>query len=203
MPRTEKVIHRTEGTAVETAAKPYVAAVAIEGVADLLFHRWTPEAITEKANAAKGSKQKKTDDIESYVYRDDHGRISLPGEYVRQSLIHAAKYRQDPRSPKKSAMDICKAGVICLTQLASLGKDDWDYLDMRRVVIQRNGINRIRPAMRSGWKAAIDFMVVLPEYIDAQFLNGILVDAGRLVGVGDFRPTYGRFQITRFDIRNT
>lgn len=41
--------------------------VAIEGVADLLFHRWNCEAVDAKAKAAKNSAAKKTDDIESYV----------------------------------------------------------------------------------------------------------------------------------------
>jgi hypothetical protein len=57
---------------------PYVAHFAIQGVADLLFHRWNCEAVEEKANAAKGSKAKKTDNIESYVYRDDAGELCLP-----------------------------------------------------------------------------------------------------------------------------
>jgi hypothetical protein len=90
--------------------------------------------------------------------------------------------------------------VISLTPLASLGATEWDYLDMRRVVVQRNGITRTRPAMRTGWKAKMQFMVNLPEYIDRAFLLDVIGTAGRLIGVGDFRPTYGRFDVTRFDV---
>lgn len=85
---------------------PYRAEVQIEGVADLLFHRWNNESVEAKATAAKGSKAKKQDDIESYVYRTPGGNLALPGEYLRQATINAAKYRQDPRSPRKSAADI-------------------------------------------------------------------------------------------------
>lgn len=91
---------------------PYRAEVTIEGVADLLFHRWNNEAVEEKAKAAKGSTAKKTDDVESYVYRTPGGNIALPGEYLRQATIHAAKFRQDPRSPRKSAMDLFKAAIV-------------------------------------------------------------------------------------------
>lgn len=182
---------------------PYIATVVLTGTADLLFHRWNCEAVDEKAQAAKGSKAKKTDDIESYVYRNDGGELCLPGEYLRQAIIHAAKFRQDPRSPRKSAMDLFKAGVVALTPLASLGTEKWDYEDRRRVVIQRNGVNRTRPAMKAGWEASFDLMVNTPEYISPAVLNEVIASAGRLVGLADFRPTYGRFQISHFEVQKS
>lgn len=180
--------------------QPYVARITIIGTADMLFHRWNCEEIEEKAKSAKGSKAKKTDNIESYVYRNDGGELCVPGEYLRQSIVHAAKFRQDPRSPRKSAMDLFKAGVVSLTQLSSLGTKKWDYEDKRRVVIQRNGVNRTRPAMKAGWKVSFDMLVNLPEYIDPSILNEVVGMAGRLIGMGDFRPTYGRFQVVEYKI---
>lgn len=177
---------------------PYVCEVTIQGVADFLFHRWNNEAVAEKAGAAKGSKAKKSDDVESYVYRNDLGELCIPGEYLRQSIIGAAKFKQDPRSPRKSAMDLFKAGVVAITPLASTGAKTWDYEDHRRVVIQRNAITRTRPALKAGWTATIQLMVNLPEYITEALLNEIITNAGRLIGVGDFRPTFGRFQVTGF-----
>jgi hypothetical protein len=179
---------------------PYIAKVAIQGSADFLFHRWNCEAVDEKSRAAKGSKAKKSDDVESYVYRTDEGELAIPGEYLRMAIIAAAKFRQDPRSPRKSAMDLYKAAVVPLTMLASVGKAEWDYLDRRRVVIQRNGVNRTRPALRAGWKIAVELMVNLPEYVSPESLNDVIQSAGRLVGIGDFRPTYGRFQVIGFSV---
>jgi hypothetical protein len=181
------------------ASLPYIVRASLIGTADLLFHRWNCEAVEAKGKAAKGSKAKKSDDIESYVYRNDAGELALPGEYVRQSVIHAAKFRQDPRSPRKSAMDLFKAGVLTLTPLASFGTDDWDYEHRCRVTVQRNGITRCRPAMKAGWLIDIDLLVNLPEYIPADVLHDVLVNAGRLIGVGDFRPTYGRFAVRAFE----
>lgn len=180
--------------------EPYIVSVTIEGIAPILFHRYDCDAVETKTNAAKGSAAKKTDDIESYVYRNDAGEICLPGEYLRQSIIMAAKFRQDPRSPRKSAMDLFKAAIIPLTELASLGVSEWDYEDRRRVVIQRNAIPRIRPALRSGWKATIELMVNIPEYVPPVLLRQVLDDAGRLIGVGDFRPTFGRFAVSGWEI---
>jgi hypothetical protein len=193
------IAEATNGAAKAIAAgEPYNITVTISGVADFLFHRWNCEAVEAKSKAAKNSAAKKSDDIESYVYRTDDGELAIPGEYLRQSVIAAAKFRQDPRSPRKSAMDLYKAGVVALTLLAPLGKKEWDYEDKRRVVIQRNGVNRVRPAMRMGWKATFDMLVTLPEYIAPSDLNDVIQTAGRLIGVGDFRPTFGRFQVTAY-----
>lgn len=197
-----------EETIIQDA--PYQVSVSITGDADLLFHRWQSDSVAAKASAAKGSKAKKSDDIESYVWRNDDGLICLPGEYLRGSLIDprngAAKYRQDPRSSRKSALDLFRAGVVSTTVLAPILRADgtpaatWDYVDRRRVTVQRAGVTRERPALNEGWSCTIGFMVLLPQYINPTMLRQTLTDGGRLVGVGDFRPTFGRFSVTRFEI---
>lgn len=180
--------------------KPYRVLVELEGSCPLLFHKWSNEGVAEKAKAKKGSDVKKTDDTESYLYRDAKGMVCVPGEYLRQSIIHAAKYEADPRSPRKSLMDLCKAAVVSLTELASTGIKEPDYIDKRRVVIQRNAITRSRPALKEGWKAAFFLQVNLPEYLDAKKLNYLCQQAGRIIGLGDFRPSYGRFNVTKFEV---
>jgi hypothetical protein len=181
-------------------SSPYMVEFTVEGTSAMLFHRWSCEAVEEKSNAAKGSKSKKTDNIESYIYRDEKGIVCVPSEYFRQTIIHAAKFRQDPRSPRKSAMDLFRAGIATIGELCSLGVNEPDYMDRRRVVIQRSAITRVRPAMLSGWKCSVSLQVLLPEYISPQFLNDTLQYSGRIVGIGDFRPSFGRFQVTGFSV---
>ena len=136
--------------------------------------------------------------------------ICLPGEYLRGSLIDpkncAAKYLPDPRSPRKSALDLFRAGVLALTDLAPITRadgspaDTWDYLDRRRVTVQRAGITRERPAFAAGWQATVVMLVATPQYIDPILLRQTLTQAGILVGVGDFRPSFGRFSVTSFEL---
>lgn len=182
---------------------PYRVEVEITGDTDLLFHRWNCESVDAKSKAAKGSAAKKSDDVESYVYRNEKGELCIPGEYIRQAVIHAAKYKQDPRSPRKSAVDITKAAVVSLTPLASLGMKEWDYDHKCRVQVQRNGITRTRPAINAGYKASFVLMVNLPEYVSPDMLHGLLSDSGKLIGIADFRPTYGRFHVTKFQVLAT
>jgi hypothetical protein len=189
-----------DGASTIEMSAPYLVDVTVEGTAALLFHRWSVDGVEAKSKAAKGSKAKKEDDLESYVYRDSDGFLCVPCEYFRMSIINAAKYKQDPRSPRKSAMDLFKAGVVGMNDLCSLGIKEWQYIDRRRVMIQRNGITRCRPAVFPGWKASMQFQVLLPEYISPAILNETVQAAGRLVGVADFRPTFGRFAVTRFSV---
>jgi len=190
------------GKATLDESLPYMAHISVQGCAPLLFHGWNNESVAEKGKSAKGSKAKKTDDIESYVYRNDAGYLGIPGKNFYASIVEAGRYVQDPRSPRKSARDLCRAGIVPMTVIAIFEPHtkDWDYLDKQRVTVQRNGITRTRPAMREGWKVTFDLLINLPEYISQPLLSKLVVDAGRLCGVCDFRPTYGRFSMTQFKI---
>jgi hypothetical protein len=184
--------------------KPYTARIVIEGTAPLLFHSWNVDSVAEKAKAAKNSKAKKSDDIESYVYRvsETDRRLGIPTVNFHSAITEAAKYVQDPRSPRKCARDLAKAGIVPSADVAPFlpGTDEWDFIDRRRVTVQRAGITRERPAMRAGWRIAFDLTVTTPEYIDGALLRSLIQSAGRLVGLCDFRPTYGRFDIVAFEV---
>ena len=97
-------------------------------------------------------------------------------------------------------MDLFKAGVVALDELCSLGSTDWDYLDRRAVTVNHARVPRQRPAFNIGWRATCRLQSLLPEYISPQILNDRLQAAGRLIGVGDLRPTYGRFLVSRFEV---
>lgn len=185
------------GSSIEMQ-QPYRVEITVEGVSPIMFHRWNCESVAAKSAAKKGSKEKKTDDVESFVYRNAKGELAIPGEYLRGAIVNAAKFQQDPRSPRKSAADLFKAAIVSLTELASMGTKAWDYLDKRRVVIQRNAVTRSRPAMHEGWKATFILQINLPEYVSENLLNEVVTMAGKVVGLGDFRPSFGRFQIRKF-----
>ena len=178
----------------------YVAEVTIQGICPILFHRWNCEEVEAKSNAAKGSKAKKTDNLESYVYRTQEGNLGIPGEYLKGAIVASAKSLQDPRSPRKCAKALFKAAVISLTERADLGVSAWDFEHKCRAIIQGNAITRVRPALNKGWKATFQFLVAAPEYISPEMLNDRIQYAGRLVGLADFRPSYGRFQVVKFEI---
>ena len=64
-------------------------------------------------------------------------------------------------------------------------------------------MNRTRPALKQGWKAEFEFLILTPEYIAPMDLHSVMTQAGVLVGLADFRPTFGRFAITSFEVLST
>jgi hypothetical protein len=177
---------------------PYDLEFVLRGTSDLLFHRWSNEAVAEKAAAKRGSAVKKQDNLESYVWRDDKGMICLPGQYVHKAMVEAGRFMQDPRSSRRTAYSLFQAAFAPVTTLAPLGKQ-WEIEDRRRMTVQRQGITRTSPGFRSGWEASMRFTVTLPEYVDPQLFLEALTLAGRVIGVGQYRPTYGRFAPVKFD----
>lgn len=189
--------------------EPYIVRATLQGSADILLHAWNVEAVQEKAESKKGSKAKKTDNLESYVVRRTDGKICIPGTYVRGALVAAAKFRQDPRSPRKSAQDLYKAAIhpnvrlFPLRNLAGEIPSTWDFIDKQRVTVQRQGLTRWRPGFVAGWEVDCELMCILPEYIRPEELHDVLTYAGMVAGLGDFRPTYGRFRVTSFEVDST
>ena len=91
-----------------------------------------------------------------------------------------------------------KHGIAVPDELTTDG-DAPLYLDMRPVVVNRARVVRIRPAFKPGW--SLDFEIeVLDDQLHPELIHDILMLAGKTVGIGDFRPKFGRFMVTQFDI---
>lgn len=198
MTPTDTGINSNDGESAVLATAPYQITFTIRGVADLLFHRWSNEDVAAKATAKRGSAVKKTDNLEAYVMRDDDGMVCLEARYVHAAIIQAGKFMQDPRSSRpKQACDLFKAALVPVTVLCPLGPT-WEIEDKRRMVVNRSGITRTSPGFKAGWEASFDFDMILPEYVSDVMFHEALSLAGRVIGLAQYRPTYGRFQVVKF-----
>ena len=179
----------------------YAVEVVLVGTAPILFHRWDDASVERKARAAKASLAKRSDDVENYVYRTSDGEISIPGKNFKACLREAARSLPDPRSPRKSARDLVQSAVQVQPFIASMGRTDWDCLDTQRVLVQRAAVSRTRPMFREGWSVSFVVVVLAPEFIASDWLHDLVSRAGRFVGLGDFRPDYGRFRMDSFQVK--
>jgi|SRR5579872_1714216 len=184
--------------------RPYCADVVIIGTAHMLHHRYDCEQVKIQSEGGKGTKTKKTDNVESYLYRvPGTGEVGVAAVCIKAALLEAGKSFQDPRSPRKSARDLLKASVFVTPEVPSLGKKTWDFLHQAGACVQRNRITRVRPGFTEGWRLEFTINVIQPSLVPAAFLQKLVTHAGQFCGLGDWRPDYGRFRIESFKTRDT
>ena len=186
------------GVTANRYTQPYGVRVAIVGTADLLFHRYDVEDVEAQANSPKGSKERKTDNVEAYLYRLPNGNIGIPGMNMKSCIRDAAKFFSDPRSKRKSAFDLMRSAIRVTG--GDLKKKKFDYLDKRRVRVNMAAISRARPALLEGWKTEFIIEVIDPAYVTPEWLNEIVQRAGRSTGLCDFRPDFGTFRVAKFEV---
>lgn len=178
----------------------------IRGISPLLCHNGRLcDPLNEIAREMKkiSGKRKKTDDDyaelarlewEGGMYFDSDGKPCIPGENIEATIVSAAK--QSRCGPK------AKSGVMVddNPQIIYKGPSDLDkmwnsgnYKLTKRMVVQRAAIMRTRP-MWSDWE--LKFTATYnPEVLNEADLVSWVETAGRIIGLGDSRPRYGRFVV--------
>lgn len=173
--------------------------VTIAGLTPLIVNRFHEEAAAEATSGIHSRKEKLSpeDDAASRLYIKNDIPF-FPAENIRQSIIEAAKRHKIGR--RAATTDVAASIYVLPFELVLMG--DW-HVDSRAVVIPATGgrILRHRP-MFDEW--SIDFSLqVDTDLIDIRLIQAIVTDAGKLVGLGDFRPArkgpYGRFQIENWE----
>lgn len=126
----------------------------------------------------------------------DDGRPCLPAEAVEAAFVRAARTRK--LGPAAAAGLVCPRNAI----LEHDGPPDIDGLwaDARfrlRVPVQVAGRRTMRTRPRfPRWSAAIE-LEFLPSLLDIAQVLELLRIAGDQVGLGDWRPRFGRFRVER------
>ena len=191
------------GKKVVENAKPYAVEITIVGKKPLMLHAWNVEAIEEKGAAAKGSKSKKSDDVESFVVRNEDGVICIPASYMLGAITDTAKSFSDPRSPRKSLRDMMKAALAIEPELIPLAGNPktWDYIDKRRVRVQTSAVTRSRPCFKEGWSVTFIAQIGVPEFVPQDKFHEVIEMTGKVNGLAELRPSYGRFHVTRWEPR--
>lgn len=177
----------------------------IVGVAPLVMHSGqlaNPLSAASKELRKISKKRAKTDADHEYLSRVEwvgglwlaNGAPCIPGEAIEAAFVAAAR--------KSKRGQIARAGMLSPHNwpLEYDGPKDvaalWEAESFRLIAGVRVGqarVMRTRPIFRK-WAATVTF-----EYLDDQMDESDIIDiwriAGRLVGLGDWRPRYGRFEI--------
>jgi hypothetical protein len=124
------------------------------------------------------------------------GVPSVPGEAIEATLINAAK--------KNKLGLLFKAGVFVDGNFPVEYKgpkrineliEDENFRDSRLVVVSKSRIVRTRPIFRDwGLKFTVSY---LPEVVDGEKIKEALDVAGQMIGLLDYRPKFGRFEVLK------
>jgi hypothetical protein len=193
-------------------------AVTIEGTADLLMNALGVETAAGLEEASKKATVAKdwTGEWANKIYCLNDGTVYQPEAHLLGCLVKAAASEKIPGRRGKTYKDPVKAGCFiepaCIPHLVTAA--DFQaanvitgpataetgpvYIDRRPVRVQRAMVMRYRPALTKGWRLSFEVQL-LDDDFQGSALKAILDRAGREVGIGDFRPRFGRFHVVRFE----
>ena len=194
---------------LETAGL-HTMSVTLTGLTPLLQHNIQladPLSPAAKAMKVVSSKRGKTDadleemralEIRGGLYWSDLVGVYVPSDWIEGTILGAAR--------KRKLGPAIKAGVQVLEDEIPLSYDgrahvtspddivrDPEFAFVRAVVVQRARVMRARPIFRN-WslQATVAFD---PEQVNRETLLELIQLAGIVVGIGDWRPKFGRFSV--------
>lgn len=175
--------------------------VSIKGIVPLMHHRYP---IEENMDTSKKKKKvfNQTDDAERALYRDPQKNIYQPSTHLEGAMIKAAV--QFKYVGRKTYKDIFKSSVFVLPERIpfkiptnpELEPNGAGKIDVRPVIINRARVPAARPIWED-WAFDFEVRVLQSDLIDKDLLAKVLEYAGNFIGIGTFRPKFGRFTVTK------
>lgn len=182
--------------------------ITMVGTAPLLMHSGrlaNPLDPAVKAIKQVSSKRKKTDeDHETLAMLEHRGSLYIdpdvgpfiPGDNIFRCLWDAAK---------KFKLGVkVKEGLFITTDVNPIAYNgprdadglwnDKNFVHMWPAKVGQSRVMRTRPVFRE-WRTSADGWID-PSILDVGELEQIVDAAGRIIGLGDWRPKHGRFEAT-------
>ncbi len=180
--------------------------VSIRGKSPLLMHNGSlanPTNPIVKAMKAITGNRKKTDEqyeqlarleFRGGLYLNQAGKVIVPSAVIEGSIRDGAK-------KSKLGKQFASAVMVNDDALLDYGEDltpdemfeRGDFVSMMAVRVEKNRIMRTRPIFH-GWRLSFE-VTWDSEQINASNLRKAIEDAGNMVGICDYRPKFGRFEI--------
>ena len=168
----------------------------IKGISPLLQHRFPNEENPEGKVKKKKKVYNAQEDAEKALYLNEKGKVCQPAIHIERAMAKAAV--QITLEGRKTYKDVINGGVYIYPELVPHKNQKWE-IDRRPEVVQRARIMRARPILKE-WELEFELHIV-DDRAQIESIQEILRLAGLYNGLGDRRPRYGRFEVTRFKKR--
>jgi len=175
--------------------------ITIQGVSPLLMNKFTEQQQNKGPVGDKGTPRQQA---EKKAYADDKGNLYIPGPNVFAAIISAGRFHKAGKSKvTTNKSSLVPAGITLHEIVLPLNTKHFE-VDSRSVVIPSTGgrLMAHRPRLDS-W--SLTFTVELDaDMFSADFVRRLVDDAGKKVGLGDYRPErkgpFGRFVVTKWKV---
>lgn len=181
----------------------------IVGVAPLLMNNGqkanphNPLVKGMKAITGKHSKKRTEDDLAELIrlewlaglyYQD--GRPVIPGSCVESMMVEAARKTREGQQVTAGVLvpedhPLVYDGPKDVESLFGGGASRW--VDSRGAGVQKARVWRTRPIFPE-WSLCFR-LGYLPDLLSESDIGPMLAKAGQIIGLGDYRPRYGRFTV--------
>ncbi len=163
------------------------------------------------------SKKKKSDEDHDAIqkaewngglYHDDEIGPFIPGENIQQMLVKGARKAKQGKefvsvSVEEDEIPLAYDGPRSREDLYAAGMQ---FVDTRRAGVNGSGVMRTRPRFKD-WRLAFTIAIEDDASVNVEDVERALKIAGRVEGVGDFRPgspkggRFGRFFVEKFEVQ--
>ena len=166
---------------------------ALEDLSPILFSKYLdePQPKTQEGYREQGPRK---------CHRNDEGDICIPSDMIL-GTVREAMGDIAPRGKIQSMRKDIMAGLYFDQELYSIGKKEPDGIDVRPVIRGKGAKTTLvlcyRPLVKH-WK--IEMTMVLLLDLQEQVVRQALELAGVRCGLGSFRPRFGRFAVTKWEV---
>jgi hypothetical protein len=178
----------------------------ITGIAPILFNRMLEGELEPDLgkSSAKGrvSVEDRIEEAKERCYKNEKG-LYLPGWNFKVCLLEGVK-RSGLKVGRGSLMPYMQASLFPDEKLYFIGKAGPDFIHTtwgRRPPRTGGACMVRRPALTEGWQLAFH-LNLMDDRRRPEEVQRSLEEAGLLVGLGSWRPEFGRFIITEWEIQN-
>lgn len=185
--------------------------VEIENISPLLMHGSQALGMDDESKAVKkkGGSALLGDENEwkRTIYFDKGVGCYLPAGNIEAALVEASK--QFKITGRATATKFFKSGVFITEDILPILVDGKPILSLDKVEVDKRcvknpstGGRQLRyRAIFKKWRCSFSLMVSSDDYISGDLVKQVLDYAGMYVGLCDYRPRFGRFQVVKLKER--
>ena len=187
--------------------------ITIGGDTLLMHNGQTADPLNKYAKAMKAitsdRQRKKTDEgiqelmrveYEAGLYLNAKGQVILPSRILEAHISEAARKTKEGKSAlagmfvDTDGLLEYEGGPLTVKQLL----DSEDHRLTVPVCVNQSRVIRTRPLFHN-WQTTFE-VSILEEMVSSSSLKIWIENGGNFVGLGDYRPRYGRYELRKFEV---